>query len=272
MSATAINLHQFQEPHTAAIGSGPRVLVVDDDREMCEVTQASLAQRGYAVTWRLTPEEALTELDIADYSILLVDVHMEGKSGLDLCREALARRPDLSVVVMTGFGTVDHAVAAIRAGAYDFVTKPISMDALELTLKRAIQDRSLSSELKRLRSRVEDDALSTAMGTSDAMRLVANLITRVAESDTSVLITGESGTGKELVARALHERSGRTGPFLAINCAAVPENLLESELFGHVRGAFTDARSNRSGLFVEANGGTVLLDEIGEMPLAMQAK
>ncbi len=239
---------------------------------MCQLVEVGLRERGYRVGWRLDPEAALHELEQEDYQALVVDIHMDGKSGLDLCRAALAKRPDLPVIVMTGFGTVEHAVGAIRAGAYDFVTKPISMDALSITLERAIKHRSMSEELRRLRQRVEHSELPSVVGGSDAMKRMADLISRVAETDTNVLIIGESGTGKELVARALHERSKRSGPFLAINCAAVPETLLESELFGHVRGAFTDARSSRAGLFVEANNGTLFLDEIGEMPLAMQAK
>jgi two-component system response regulator HydG len=249
-----------------------RILVADDERDMCELVQAGLRQRGYEVTWHTTPEAVLDALDHDDYSALLVDIHMDGKSGLDLCRTAISKRPDLPVVVMTGFGTVEHAVGAIRAGAYDFITKPVSMDALSLTLGRALEHRSLSDELRRLRHRVESSELPSVVGSSDAMKRMIDLITRVAETDTNVLITGESGTGKELVARALHERSKRTGAFLAINCAAVPETLLESELFGYVRGAFTDARTNRTGLFVEANQGTLFLDEIGEMPPSMQAK
>jgi two-component system response regulator HydG len=239
---------------------------------MCELVEAGLRQRGFEVTSCLEPEGALEALERDDYSALLVDIHMDGKSGLDLCRAALSKRPNLPVIVMTGFGTVDHAIGAIRAGAYDFVTKPITIEALSLTLERALQHRAMTNELCHLRQRVEGSDERRVVGTSDTMKQMADMIERVSATDTNVLITGESGTGKELVARELHERSKRTGAFLAINCAAVPETLLESELFGYVRGAFTDARTNRTGLFVEANQGTLFLDEIGEMPLAMQAK
>jgi two-component system response regulator HydG len=248
------------------------VLVVDDDREMCELAESTLGQRGYTVTWRVSPETALSLLDQHDFGVLLVDIHMEGMSGLDLCRAALAKRPDLVVVVMTGFGSIEHAVGAMRAGAYDFITKPVAMDALAITVERATRHRAMSDELRRLRGLVENRELPNMLGKSPAMQRLGDLVARIADTSTSVLITGESGTGKELVARAIHERSGRPGPFLAINCAAVPENLLESELFGHVRGAFTDAKSARSGLFVEANQGTLFLDEVGELPLGMQAK
>jgi DNA-binding NtrC family response regulator len=250
----------------------PKILIADDDRDMCELAEAGLSQRGYGVSWRLSPDDALLQLDNEDFSVLLVDIHMEGMSGLDLCRAALAKRPDLVVVVMTGFGTLEHAIGAMRAGAYDFITKPVSMDALALTIDRAVRHRAMTEELQRLRRRVDEHKLPNVVGNSEAMQRMADIVSRVAETDANVLITGESGTGKELVARALHERSGRPGPFLAINCAAVPENLLESELFGHTRGAFTDARTSRSGLFVEANQGTLFLDEVGEMPLGMQAK
>jgi two-component system response regulator HydG len=250
----------------------PPVLVVDDDREMCEVAEAGLTQRGYAVTWCLSADEALALLDREDFWVLLVDVHMDGMGGLELCRAALGKRPDLVVVVMTGFGSVEHAVGAMRAGAYDFITKPVSIDALGLALERAVRHRTMSDELKRLRRRAEDRELPNVIGKSTAMQRVADVVNRVAESDTNVLITGESGTGKELAARAVHERSGRKGAFLAINCAAVPENLLESELFGHMRGAFTDAKVTRTGLFVEADQGTLFLDEIADMALGMQAK
>jgi two-component system response regulator HydG len=249
-----------------------QVLVVDDEQSMCELVDAGLAQRGYSVQWRTSGEAALSLLDQQDFEVLLTDVHMDGMTGLDLCRQALAKRPDLCVIMMTGFGSLEHAVGAIRAGAYDFITKPISTDALALSVERAVRHRSLTDELKRLRRRMETQELPNMVGSSPPMQRVADLVSRVADSDANVLITGESGTGKELVARAIHDRSGRSGPFVAINCAAVPENLLESELFGHSKGAFTDARNARSGVFVEANGGTLFLDEIGEMPLPMQAK
>jgi DNA-binding NtrC family response regulator len=272
MSLAAVKMPQVEELRREPATATPRILVADDDQDMCELAESGLKGRGYDVTWRLSPAEALERLEVEDFAVMLVDIHMNGQSGLDLCKEAVSRRPDLPVIVMTGFGTMEHAIGAIRAGAYDFVTKPISMEALVLTVERALRHRGMTDELRRLRRRVETEQLPSVVGASDAMRHVADMIGRVAETDTSVLITGESGTGKELVARALHARSGRKGPFLAINCAAVPETLLESELFGHVRGAFTDARFTRAGLFVEANQGTLFLDEIGEMPLSMQAK
>jgi DNA-binding NtrC family response regulator len=249
-----------------------RVLVVDDDQSMCELAAEGLGARGYEVAWRTSADTALELLEAEDYDVVLADIRLEGMSGLELCERVLARRPDVCVIVMTAFGSLDSAIGAIRAGAYDFVIKPVSMDALSIALERATQHRQLRAEVKRLRKRVESQELPNMVGDGPAMKRVADLVSRIAASDASVLITGESGTGKELIARAVHDRSGRKGPFLAINCAAVPETLLESELFGHARGAFTDARAARKGLFVEANGGTLFLDEIAEMPRGMQAK
>jgi two-component system response regulator HydG len=175
---------------------------------------------------------------------------------------------------MTAYGSMETAIDAIRAGAYDFVTKPFEMNDIALTMERALKHRALREEVKRLRRVVVDQQkFDDILGTSPAMKKMYDLVARVAETETTVLISGESGTGKELVAKALHAKSGRKeGPFVAINCAAMPEPLLESELFGHTKGAFTDARTARPGLFIKASGGTLFLDEIGEMPPGMQAK
>jgi two-component system response regulator HydG len=251
-----------------------RILIVDDEQPMCEALEAGLAPHGFTTRWTTSGEAALQLLESTEVDVVLTDVQMRGLDGLALCERIVANRPDVPVVVITAFGSLETAVAAIRAGAYDFITKPVKMDALALALARAVQHRSLREEVKRLRRLVaESDRFDELLGDSAAMRGVRALLERIADSDASVLITGESGTGKEVVARALHRQSRRAQqPFVAVNCAAMPEALLESELFGHVRGAFTDARVPRRGLFLEANGGTLLLDEIGDLPLALQPK
>src|SRR5216110_3270313 len=241
---------------------------------MCEAIAAGLDPRGFDVRWETSGEAALTTLAGAEVDVVLTDLNMRGMDGLAVCERIVASRPDLPVVVITAFGSLETAIAAIRAGAYDFITKPVKMDALAVALARAVQHRSLGEEVKRLRRLVgETQRFEELIGDSPAMRKLHQLLDQVADSDASVLITGESGTGKEVVAKALHRRGNRKdGPLVAINCAAMPEQLLESELFGHVRGAFTDARAARTGLFVQANGGTLLLDEIGDLPLALQPK
>jgi DNA-binding NtrC family response regulator len=251
-----------------------RILIIDDDRSMCEILESALRRRDFEVAWRTSPDEGLRVLGDQDFDVVVTDLNMQGMSGVDLCRQIAENREDIPVVVMTAFGSMETAVAAIRAGAYDFVTKPFEMDDIALTLERALRHRALREEVKRLRRAVDDSRkFDDIIGQSSAMEKAYDLLERVADSDTTVLVTGESGTGKELVARALHKRSPRNrGPFVAINCAAMPETLLESELFGHTRGAFTDARQARPGLFVKAQGGTLFLDEIGEMPMGMQAK
>ena len=252
-----------------------RVLVVDDDEAMCGMLRAHLGRRGFQVTTAGDAAAAFDALRAADFDVMVTDLAMAGQSGIELCERAVADRPDIPVVVITAFGSLDTAISAIRAGAYDFVPKPFEIEQLIIALERAIQHRGLRQEIVRLNRAVNraGGADAEMIGESDAMRRVFDLIQRTADADSSVLITGESGTGKELVAQALHRSSRRkSGPLVAVNCAALPETLLESELFGHMRGAFTDARAPRTGLFVQASGGTLFLDEIGDLPLGLQAK
>ena len=251
-----------------------RVLVVDDDASMCDMLVSDLGELGFEVKARTAAPAALEALVASEFDAVVADLNMPGMSGLELCERIVASRPDVPVIVITAFGSIQTAIAAIRSGAYDFVTKPLEVDALGLALERAIQHRRLSDEVRRLRQAVEEGRrFGTLLGTSPAMRRMYELLDRIADSSASVLIAGETGTGKELVARALHERGRRkAGPFVAVDCASLPEPLLESELFGHVRGAFTDAHAVRRGLFVQANGGALFLDEIGDLPLALQAK
>jgi two-component system response regulator AtoC len=251
-----------------------KILIIDDDRSMCDVLEAELRKRDFETIATTSPEDALRRLVEDDFSLVLTDINMHGMSGVDVCKQIVESREDLPVIVMTAYGSMETAIGAIRAGAYDFVTKPFEMDDIALTMERALKHRALREEVKRLRRVVVDQQkFDDILGTSPAMKKMYDLVSRVAETETTVLVSGESGTGKELVAKAIHQRSSRKdGPFVAINCAAMPEPLLESELFGHTKGAFTDARTARPGLFVKASGGTLFLDEIGEMPAGMQAK
>ena len=252
----------------------PKVLVVDDDVELGALISPQLRRRGFDVSVVTTADAALARLSRELPDVLVSDLQLDGISGIELCRQVVERHPELPIVIMTAHGSIERAVAAIRAGAYDFITKPLDFAALALTLERALQVRALREEIRRLRKTVDQTRrFEELLGTSAAMRAVYALLERVAPTDISVLVTGESGTGKELVARALHRSSRRKdGPLVAINCSALPEALLESELFGHVKGAFTDARSDKQGLFVQAHGGTLFLDEVGELPLGLQPK
>ncbi len=253
-----------------------QVLVVDDEQETCDLLEMALVRHGFKVTTSSNAQRALELVAAQDFDVVLTDLSMPEMSGLDLCERVLGTRPHMPVVVITGQGSLETAIGAIRVGAYDFITKPVDPKLLFLSVSRAIQHRRLQDEVKRLRQAVADgesDGANIIVGQSAAMRKVYEMISRVGESDASVLIHGETGTGKELIARGIHNRSRRKdGPFVAINCAAVPHSLLESELFGHARGAFTDAKAQRTGLFVQASGGTLFLDEIGELPLDVQPK
>jgi len=261
-------------PSRVVVPTHARILVVDDDSSMCELLEDGLREQGHDVETQRDAQHALSALDERNFELVLTDLNMPGMHGIELCRRIVEQRPDVPVLVLTGFGTMESAVQAMRAGAYDFITKPIDLDALALVLRRALDCRALREEIRRLRREIDlSHGFPGLLGESPAMHQLYELLARVAETETSVLVTGESGTGKEVVARSIHQRSARRErPFVAINCAAMPEQLLESELFGHVRGAFTDARTNKTGLFVQANGGTIFLDEIGDMPIGLQPK
>ncbi len=250
------------------------ILVVDDQPDAAELLCALLRRRGYLATAVTSGQECLEHLQTHSADVVLTDVQMPGMSGIELCAALRERHPDLLPMVITGHGDFETAIAAIRAGAYDLITKPVKIDAVEVSVSRALAYLTLKREVKRLRTAGDrEPAVDGIAGDSPVIRAMVEMIHRVSDSDASVLITGETGTGKELVARALHELSPRREqPFVAVNCAAMPASLLESELFGHVRGAFTDAKQDRAGLFVRAAGGTILLDEIGEMPIEMQVK
>jgi DNA-binding NtrC family response regulator len=252
------------------------VLIVDDDPDLGAVLETELTRRDFRVTLLQSSEEAMTRIDAGedDVDVILTDFRMQGCSGAELCAHIVESGRSIPVVVMTSFGSLESAISAIRAGAYDYITKPLDPDDLAVTLDRGIKERELREEARRLRRDIDPSARFEEMvGASPEMTKAYEMIDRVAGSEATVLITGESGTGKELAARAIHARSARAnGPFVAINCAAMPEALLESELFGHAKGAFTDAHQPRRGVFLKAAGGTLLLDEIGEMPLGMQVK
>ncbi|HEU4581999.1 MAG TPA: sigma-54 dependent transcriptional regulator, partial [Polyangiaceae bacterium] len=251
-----------------------KILVVDDDASMTELLSERLRRRQFEVTTAQSAAEARVAFDNAQPDVVVTDLNMPGQSGIQFCEWVVTNRADTPVILITAFGSLDTAVAAIRAGAYDFITKPFEIDVLAIALERAIKHRELRHEVKRLRGLLETArGMRELLGDSPVMRELKELLGRVADSHASVLVTGESGTGKEVVARLLHQKGPRAEhPFVALNCAAMPEHLIESELFGHVKGAFTDARTDKLGLLVQAHQGTLFLDEIGDMPLSLQPK
>jgi DNA-binding NtrC family response regulator len=250
------------------------ILVVDDEADMRELLKDELAERGHRVDIAANGRDALKKLSETDYAVVLTDLRMQGLQGLELLGEIKRDHPGTNVIIMTAFGSVESAIEAMKQGAYDYVTKPVKNEEMALVVEKAVRDALLRREVQQLRRAVQEDfSFHHILGKSKSMRAVFDLIRRVADSQTTVLITGASGTGKELAAKAIHFNSDRkSGPFVPVNCAAIPEALLESELFGHMKGAFTDARADKRGLFEEASGGTLFLDEISELPVMLQAK
>src|SRR5215813_3362053 len=251
-----------------------RVLVVDDEENIRLVLKTLLKRHGYDVEIADSGEAALTLVDSFGPDVILTDVRMPKLNGLDLLATLKAKQNPATVIVMSAYGNVDLALEAMKAGAYDYVGKPFKPDEYVLGLRKAEERESLRRENRALKEQIQKESqFESILAKSPAMAEIFRTITKIADFKTTVLIQGESGVGKELVARAVHLRSTRKNhPFVPINCGAIPENLLESELFGHKKGAFTDAHSDRRGLFEEADGGTLFLDEIGELPLNLQVK
>jgi DNA-binding NtrC family response regulator len=250
------------------------ILIVDDEKPIRRILSVLLAERRHRVTDVGSGEEALAVLAEAKPDLVLLDLRLPGIDGLETLKLLRAQSPRLDVVMMTAFGTISSAVEAMRRGACDYIAKPFDNDELLMTVDRALELRRLSSEVESLRQELEARyGFNEIVGISSELQAVFRMMAKVVKVDVTVLVTGESGTGKELVARAVHRRSRReAGPFVAVNCSAIPQTLVESEFFGHEKGAFTDARESRPGKFEQADGGTLFLDEVGDLALDAQAK
>jgi nitrogen regulation protein NR(I) len=252
-----------------------RILVVEDDEAMQDVLHIFLTGKGFEVTLAQNGEAALDLLGVEKFDLVLTDLVMPGKGGMDVLKGATISQPDVPVIVMTGFGTVQSAVGAMKIGAFDYLTKPYNLDELLVILDKALSVSQLQKENRMLKMQLKKKyVFKGIVGDSPSMHAVYELIEKIADTDSTVLITGESGTGKELVARTIHYNNTRraNGPFVALNCAAIPKDLLASELFGHEKGAFTGAVYARAGRFELAQGGTLFLDEVGELDPALQVK
>lgn len=251
-----------------------RILVVEDEPSILSVLSTLLRSEGYEVEPMLGGDKAIEALKNNSFDLMISDIRMTPVDGMQLLRQARSEYPDMAVIMVTAFGSVETAVDAMKYGAFDYVTKPFKVDELLLTVQRALEYNSAINENAELKQQLHARyRFENIVAESPQMRKVCEMIERVAPADTTVLIQGDSGTGKEVVAKAIHGYSNRKNrPFIPINCAAMPEQLLESEMFGHVKGSFTGAANNKEGLFEAANGGTIFLDEIGAMPLSLQGK
>lgn len=251
-----------------------KILLADDDDSLRRVLEFQLQEAGFEVVSAENGARALEFFSAADFNCVITDWRMPQMSGLEFIQRAVAIRSETPIIVITAFGDVETAVEAMRSGAFDFITKPFDRQAILLTLEKALNFGSILAENRRLRRLVHEDfRLASVVGTSEKMRKVLETVERVAQTDVTVLIEGESGTGKELIAKGIHFSGKRAAkPFVAVNCAAIPENLIEAELFGYKKGAFTGAERESKGKFEEAAGGTIFLDEIGAMPLALQTR
>ncbi len=250
-----------------------RILVLDDDKGVVDYLSESLTELGYDVVGMTSPADAIARVSAESFDLLLTDIEMPQMRGLDLLRAVHQAKPRQLVMLMTAFGSIELAVQAVRAGACDFIAKPFRIEVLHQSIERALRERNMMREIVRLRASATVDSPEGLVARSTAMQKVLDTARRAALVDATVLITGETGTGKTALARFIHASSERReAPFVDVNCSALPETLIEAELFGAKRGAFTDARESRPGLFLKAGGGTILLDEVGELPLALQPK
>jgi two-component system response regulator PilR (NtrC family) len=251
-----------------------KILVVDDEQSLRDVLSIMLKRAGYTVTTVADGEEAIELLNKEIFDLVITDLRMPKVDGMEVLKAVKSASPETVVLIVTAFATADSAVEAMKQGAYDYLTKPFQVDEVQLIIRNALEKRRLTTENILLkREMASQSSFAQLVGQSEAMQKVFEVVRKVADSKSTVLICGESGTGKELVARAIHYNSSRSSmPFVAVNCSAVPETLLESELFGHMKGSFTGAISNKAGLFEVANGGTIFLDEIGDTTPAIQVK
>ncbi len=251
------------------------ILVVDDEKDICKALSILLTKEGYSVKEAYNGEEALERIRKENFDIVMTDIRMEKVDGFEVLKQTQKISPETSVIMMTAFASVGSAVEAMRAGAADYITKPFINDEIRLTIRRLIESRNLQMENLILRQELSQrpPAFTNIIGTSDAIQKIFSMMEKVIPSKSNILITGESGTGKGMVAEAIHESGPRKDkPFISINCGAIPENLLESELFGHKKGSFTSAIEDKKGLIMMANSGTLFLDEVGELPPALQVK